>query len=201
MMIDLPPNLPPQAEYVMLMDASQNASNKRLKVVDLKTKTVVLETTVAHGAGSDRNKDGYAESFSNTQDSHQTSLGLYRVAEEYTGQYGTSYRLDGLDKTNSNARQRAVVLHPAPYVTDRGAGRSWGCPAISFDALKTLKTKGVLNAQTYLVIYTPSTQTNWTAYKPTPIIKEHIWTTTPSLQTKISYVPLHKEIMHHLAML
>ena len=41
-------------------------------------------------------------------------------------------RLDGLSSTNSNARKRAIVVHPATYVSDSAsrAGRSWGCPAL-----------------------------------------------------------------------
>lgn len=162
----LPPNLPSTAQYVITFDASQPSSSQRLTVLDLRgpTSTVVLRSTVAHGSGSDRNKDGLAEAFGNAENSHMTSLGLYRIGPSYTGKYGTSYLLDGLDPTNSNARSRSVVLHPAPYVTATSAGRSWGCPAVSQQTMDTLRSKGVLGPNTYLVIYTPSTTQNWTAF-------------------------------------
>ncbi len=185
-MIDLPPTLPPNlpstATFVMLLDASKPASSNRLTVLDLRgpTPTVVLRSTVAHGSGSDRNKDGLAEAFGNAPNSHMTSLGLYRIGPSYTGKYGTSYLLDGLDPTNSNARSRSVVLHPAPYVTATNAGRSWGCPAVSQATMDTLRNKGVLGANTYLAIYTPSTTQNWTAFhKETPHTQqENPWTST-----------------------
>jgi hypothetical protein len=46
--------------------------------------------------------------------------------------FGESLRLDGLEDTNSNVRDRAVVLHPSRAVNDGNGkqGRSWGCPAI-----------------------------------------------------------------------
>ena len=45
---------------------------------------------------------------------------------------GLSLRLEGLSPTNSNAAERAIVMHPADYVSDSApkAGRSWGCPAL-----------------------------------------------------------------------
>ena len=64
--------------------------------------------------------------------SKMTSLGTYVTAETYYGKHGLSLRLDGLDKENSRARERAIVIHGADYVTpDRTKmGRSWGCPAL-----------------------------------------------------------------------
>lgn len=178
----LPPNLPPSTQYVIMFDASKPASTNRLAVLDLRgpTPTVVLRSTVAVGSGSDRNKDGLPEAFGNDQNSHMTSLGLYRIGPSYRGKYGTSYLLDGLDRTNSNARSRSVVLHPAPYVTATSAGRSWGCPAVSQQTMDTLRSKGVFGPNTYLVIYTPSTTTNWTAFhkERTPTQQEQPWIST-----------------------
>ena len=157
-MLDLPPNIPPHAETVMLFDASKPATDKRFTVVDLRGKepVVILRTTVAHGAGSDPNADGVIDQFSNTPNSLATSLGLYKVGEGYVGKNGLSYRLDGLDPTNSNARSRAVVSHPSLYVNNYRAGRSQGCPALSREAFNELQDQGVFNTSAYLVIYTSS---------------------------------------------
>jgi hypothetical protein len=87
----------------------------------------------SHGKGSDSDHDGYAETFSNVSGSNASSLGLYKTAEIYSGQHGRSLKLDGLSSTNSNARSRAIVVHPADYVDDSSSsksGRSWGCPAL-----------------------------------------------------------------------
>lgn len=161
--IDLPP-LPPDAQTVMLFDASRPATDKRFTVVNLSgpVPTVVLHTTVAHGTGSDTNADGVIERFSNDLNSKATSLGRYKVAEPYYSDkwQSVAYRLDGLDATNSRARERAVVLHPSKYVREDYAGRSWGCPALSFDDFNTLQE--VANLQSaFIVIYTADQTDGW----------------------------------------
>ena len=76
--------------------------------------------------------------FSNDHRSLATSLGLFRTAETYRGANGYSLRMDGLEPGfNDRARERAIVMHGAPYVSEAFAkahgrlGRSWGCPALS----------------------------------------------------------------------
>ena len=75
--------------------------------------------------------------FSNEIGSNATSAGAYRTGAEYIGKYGASMRLDGLDPDNSNAYARAIVIHPAWYVSDDmirkygKLGRSQGCFAFS----------------------------------------------------------------------
>ena len=92
---------------------------------------------VAHGAGSDPEHDGWLKWFSNTPGSNATSRGAYVTWEWYTGKYGTSVRLGGLDPDNSNTLERAIVMHSADYATqahlDRWGrlGRSNGCFALS----------------------------------------------------------------------
>jgi hypothetical protein len=103
-------------------------------VFDLERKTLLFQELVAHGSGSGGN---VPTAFSNVVDSHQTSLGLFVTGQTYTGQNGYSLRLDGLDEGfNDRARERAIVIHGAPYVDETLAraqgrlGRSWGCPAL-----------------------------------------------------------------------
>lgn len=118
-----------------VIDYSKPSSQKRLWVYDLTTRELLYEELVAHGQGSGAN---LATQFSNTPDSHQTSLGLFVTDETYVGRNGYSLRLDGLDKgMNDRARDRAIVMHGAPYVSPAFAkangrlGRSHGCPAVS----------------------------------------------------------------------
>ena len=91
---------------------------------------------VAHGTGSDPEHDGFLNDFSNVPGSNATSRGAYVTYEWYTGRYGTSIRLGGLDAENSNALPRYIVAHPAEYATqahvDRWGrlGRSNGCFAM-----------------------------------------------------------------------
>jgi len=51
-----------------------------------------MRELVAHGQGSG---DNCARQFSNIEDSHQSSIGLFRTQESYYGQHGYSLRMDG----------------------------------------------------------------------------------------------------------
>lgn len=125
-----------------VIDYSQPSSEKRLWVYDLKTRQLLYEELVAHGQGSGAMM---ASQFSNEAETHRTSLGLFKTDTTYVGKNGYSLRLDGLDKgVNDNARERAIVMHGAPYVSAAFVkatgrlGRSWGCPAVSADVAKKL---------------------------------------------------------------
>lgn len=117
-----------------IIDFSQHSSKRRFYIVDMNTGAVERHV-VAHGSGSDPQNDGIPASFSNREGSLQSSIGYYVTAETYSGKWGNSLRLDGLSTTNSNVRQRAVVMHGATYVVDGKSlqGRSWGCPALPMD--------------------------------------------------------------------
>ena len=117
-----------------IIDYSKPSSEPRLWVLDLKARTLLYEELVSHGQGSGGDR---ATKFSNMPDSHQTSIGLFVTDTTYVGRNGYSLRLDGLDRGfNDRARERAIVMHGAPYV-NRGIiknlgrlGRSHGCPAV-----------------------------------------------------------------------
>jgi hypothetical protein len=122
-------------QTLTVIDYSKPSTERRLWVFDLKAKELVYEELVAHGQGSGANM---ATAFSNENESHQTSLGLFVTKDTYVGKNGYSLRLDGLDRgVNDRARERAIVMHGAPYVSEEFVkangrlGRSWGCPAVS----------------------------------------------------------------------
>jgi uncharacterized protein (DUF2252 family) len=125
-----------------VIDYSKASTEKRLWVFDLKSRELIYEELVAHGQGTGANM---ATQFSNEPDSHRTSLGLFRTDLPYVGKNGYSLRLDGLDKgLNDRARERAIVMHGAPYVSaafvksNGRLGRSHGCPAVSADVAKQM---------------------------------------------------------------
>ena len=103
---------------------------------------------VAHGRGSDPEHDGFLKTFSNEPGSFATSRGAFVTYEWYKGKYGTSIRLGGFDPDNSNALERAIVVHPAWYANPEmlekygKLGRSEGCFAMAesdfFEALWNL---------------------------------------------------------------
>ncbi len=125
--IDEPPTL-------TVIDYSRPSTEPRLWVFDLATGDLLFKELVAHGRNTGEN---LATKFSNEMNSRQTSLGLFVTDEPYVGSNGYSLRLDGLDVGfNDRARERAIVVHGAPYVdaqlaaTQGRIGRSWGCPAL-----------------------------------------------------------------------
>jgi hypothetical protein len=97
---------------------------------------IIDEGLTAHGSGSDTIMAGVPQlQFSNRDDSYMTSLGKYLVGKSYMGEYGKSYRLYGLDETNSNAVERGIVLHAYTAIPDEEQvypiARSSGCPMVS----------------------------------------------------------------------
>jgi len=142
----------PSSERLAVIDYSRPSTHKRLWVFDVRNPTLLYREYVAHGRNSG---DNYARSFSNADGSLQTSLGLFRTAETYIGGNGYSLRLDGLEPgVNDAARQRAIVMHGAPYVNPALAqsqgrlGRSYGCPAlrqqVAREVIDTLKNQQLL---------------------------------------------------------
>ena len=123
--------------YWAIVDMSQTSMSKRLYLFDTAAGTVVRHY-VSHGRGSEGLRDdGIAETFSNTDGSLASSLGIYRTLGEYTGKHGRSLRLEGLETSNSNALSRGIVIHTADYVSEDfirqtgRLGRSEGCFAVS----------------------------------------------------------------------
>ncbi len=117
-----------------IIDYSLPSSAPRLWVIDVQRKQVLHHELVAHGEGSG---DAVAVAFSNELGSHQSSLGLFRTDDVYTGRFGYSLRLSGLEPgINDKARERAIVVHGFSDVSRAFAakwgtiGRSWGCPAV-----------------------------------------------------------------------
>ena len=117
-----------------IIDYSKPSTEPRMWVLDLSSRSLLYEELVSHGQGSG---DNYATKFSNTPDSHQTSIGLFVTQDTYVGRNGYSLRLNGLDRGfNDRARERAIVMHGAPYVNKSitkslgRLGRSHGCPAV-----------------------------------------------------------------------
>ena len=117
--------------YMVVIDYSRPSAEPRFFLVDLKTGSANA-FLVSHGRGSDPDHDGMADRFSNVPGSKMTSLGAFVTAETYYGKHGLSLRLDGLETQNSAARERAIVIHGADYVSPqrKKMGRSWGCPAL-----------------------------------------------------------------------
>ena len=147
-----------EKELLTVIDFSLSSNVKRLWVIDLSTNTVLFQSLVAHGRNTG---EEFASSFSNLPESYKSSLGFYATGEVYNGKHGMSLKLDGLEKgVNDNARERAVVIHGADYVSqsfingNKRLGRSQGCPAIPVEMNE--KIISVIKNKSCLFIYHPS---------------------------------------------
>lgn len=117
------------------IDFNKPSSDPRLYLFDVK-KNSFTQHLVAHGKGSDPANTGMATKFSNVDGSEMSSLGICKGAEIFSGEHGLTMRLDGLETSNSNMRNRAIEMHEADYAsatyvkTNGKCGRSWGCTAV-----------------------------------------------------------------------
>ena len=123
-------------DFIGIVDFSMGSAEPRFHVVHLPSGHVESHA-VAHGIGSDRAHSGYLDHFSNVPGSEATSSGTYITSDTYHGKYGLSMKVKGLDWSNYNAENRAIVIHNAWYaepdmIEQHGKlGRSQGCFAFS----------------------------------------------------------------------
>jgi hypothetical protein len=146
-------------QLLTIIDYSLPSTEKRLWVFDIKNGKKLLNTWVSHGKNSGAIN---ANTFSNSNGSLKSSIGVFVTAEPYVGGHGVSLRMKGLEKgINDNAYDRNIVFHGASYVSGnfiRGhVGRSWGCPAVSTDTIKSLVN--TIKDNTVVIAYYPDR--NW----------------------------------------
>lgn len=128
-------------DIVGIADYGLHSALPRFHFVNLEREEV-KSYHVSHGQGSDPQHDGWLKRYSNVEGSNATSRGAYVTWEWYVGRYGTSVRLGGLDETNNNAFDRAIVMHRAKYAepehlaTYGRMGRSNGCFAMGEEQFK-----------------------------------------------------------------
>lgn len=130
-------------QYCFLIDMRVASGKNRFFVYNLQHDSVEVAGLVTHGGGSDNGSEELT--FSNTPNSHCTSVGKYKIGNAYHGRFGLAYKLYGLEKSNSKAFDRFVVLHGHDCVPDEEVAPdslclSQGCPTVSPEFLKKLKT-------------------------------------------------------------
>ena len=129
------------SDFFIFIDMRIHSGKKRFFVWDFKSEKIIHSFLVSHGCGknpwsSDESKD--SPSFSNTLESHCSSLGKYKIGKRGYSNWGVhiKYLLHGLEKSNSNALKRDIVFHSWNAIADNevfpsGTPEGWGCPAIS----------------------------------------------------------------------
>ena len=109
-------------DYGLLVDFGRFSLQKRLYVYDFNKNEVVMKSLAGHGSGG--NSTLLKPDFSNDHGSHCTSLGHYSIGKHrhmYNRPTVPAVEVHGLDKTNSNALTRGILIHPAV------GPLSWGC--------------------------------------------------------------------------
>ncbi|MBK24777.1 MAG: hypothetical protein CME70_12335 [Halobacteriovorax sp.] len=131
-----------------MIDYTAPSKEKRMFLVNRLTGDV-KSMAVAHG----RYKSGYmrrftkknhnsirwAKYFSNSRGSNAPSSGFYLAGMEYRGKWDRSLVLNGLETSNNNACERAVVVHAHKMVSDNKVyTMSSGCPMVSKGNIDTV---------------------------------------------------------------
>jgi hypothetical protein len=135
-------------DFALFVDMSIHSGKNRLFVYDFKKDSIVLSGLCSHGCGEmawgeDQSKTNPI--FSNTPESHLSSLGKYKVGKRGWSNWGinVNYKLHGLEASNSNAYNRFIVLHswddvPETSIYPNGTPEGWGCPAVSNNTMRKL---------------------------------------------------------------
>ena len=127
--------------FCFLIDMSLPSGEDRFFVYDFSNDSILLQGLVAHGS-CDRGFQ-LSPTFSNKKDCGCSSIGKYKIGGSYKGRFGLSYKLYGLDSSNSNAFERSIVLHGydcVPEQTDHSPiCNSRGCPMVAPGFLQKLK--------------------------------------------------------------
>ena len=134
--------------YCILIDMQIHSGRNRLFLWDFKQNKIVLSCLSSHGCGNEPwGQDNTKETplFSNTSDSHLSSIGKFKIGKRGWSNWGihVNYKLHGLEKTNSNAYKRIIVLHSWEAVQENetypnGTPEGWGCPAVNNEKMKVL---------------------------------------------------------------
>ncbi len=130
-------------DVLTIVDFTISSAKDRLYVINLKSGCILMSQPVSHGKNSGENSP-WATKFSNKPNSLESSLGVFITQNTFNGEHGLSLRISGLEDSNSKALSRALLVHPANYVTPDfikrfgRAGTSWGCFAVDPNESKEL---------------------------------------------------------------
>lgn len=103
--------------YAIIVDYSKPSGKHRFFICDLKKEKIVASSLCAHGAG--KGSTIFSPVFSNEVESNCSSLGHYKITgrHQMSSSGLPSFRLQGLDTSNSNAMKRGILIHSAKLVS------------------------------------------------------------------------------------
>jgi hypothetical protein len=138
-------------DFCILIDLSLHSGKNRVFLCDLKKDTIISSALCAHGCGSNPWGETTTKEkpiFSNTPDSHCSSLGKFKIGKRGYSNWGinVNYLLHGLESSNSNALKREIVLHSWEEVAEKevypkGTPEGWGCPAVANGFMRIIDPK------------------------------------------------------------
>ena len=99
-------------DYCFLVDFSKPSGVDRFYVYSFKERKIVYKSLCAHGLG--KNYNIFKTTFSNEVGCNYSSLGHYKVGDlrkMSSPRRKVGYTLYGLDQSNSNAFERAILIH------------------------------------------------------------------------------------------
>ncbi len=125
---DVPLSLPERAEkakayaekhglntdFAIFVDYGIPSGTPRLFVWDFNKGKVISKTYVMHGPGGGSTAEKPV--FSNKFGSNCSSLGKFKVTRAHGSKLKRSYRLKGLEASNSNALPRGLMIHSSMWV-------------------------------------------------------------------------------------
>lgn len=138
-----------QYNYFFVFDLEQHSSKLRGYLVHRPSGRVERRYLTSHALQSDRDRDGFADDFSNVSKTDKTSIGLFEMGISAPSSFGAIHgKMHGLNnETNSNAFNRTIVLHGHKLAhggTVNKFGKliySKGCPMVRLDLVTELVEK------------------------------------------------------------
>ncbi|MDI9340524.1 MAG: murein L,D-transpeptidase catalytic domain family protein [Sediminibacterium sp.] len=130
-------------DYCFLVNLGVHSGKNRFEVWNFTTAQLVYSGLCCHGYGGASTET--APEFSNKTGSNCTASGKYKTGKRAYSNWGINvhYKLHGLEKTNSNAYKRIIVLHSYDQVPEKEIypshlplGWSMGCPVIDNALMK-----------------------------------------------------------------
>lgn len=133
-------------DVCILVDMQIHSGKKRFFLWDFKGDSVLKSGVCSHGTCDNlaNYEPDNAPQFSNTHESHCSSLGKYKLGKRGYSSFGIhiNYKLHGLEKTNSNTYKRYIVFHSwgidDEEIYPQQIAESWGCPAVSNNFMKAM---------------------------------------------------------------
>ena len=96
-------------DYIIIVDYSKDIFQKRLWLYDIINDEIILNSRVTHALNSGLI---FCNVISNIPGTEKTCIGSFVTGNQYSGKFGNSMNIHGLDNNNSNANKRRIVFHP-----------------------------------------------------------------------------------------